>query len=100
MRKVLRKYPEIFPSEYVTFEHFKSAYALVFSRCLSWGIDSASMVPVADLFNHKSGQKTLMALEAIFDQDEKRKEELDLSDESGGSTSSDDEDPGPFEIEF
>ena len=55
LEKVLRQHPHIFPKQFVSFEQFRAVYAQVFSRCLAWGIDSASMVPVADLFNHECG---------------------------------------------
>lgn len=53
IEKVFLKHPNIFPARFVSFKIFKEVYAKIWSRTLSWGINSPSLVPVADLFNHR-----------------------------------------------
>ena len=95
LQKVMLDNPNIFPEKFVNFETFRGVYAQVMSRVLSWGIDSPSMVPVADLFNHMSGYHSKMALEKmtpenVFNQFENF-EENDALDDSVSSGSDDEE---------
>jgi len=51
-KKVLKKYPEIFPKDKVTKELFLFVYVNVVTRCFGWSIPCTMMIPVADIMNH------------------------------------------------
>ena len=50
--KVLKKYSRIFPSKFVDKELFLNIYAQVCTRCFGYGVNSCSMIPMADNLNH------------------------------------------------
>lgn len=52
--KILNKYPGIFPQKYISRPLFNNYYAQVCTRCFGYGLDSTSMVPMADNLNHSS----------------------------------------------
>jgi len=53
-KPVIDKYPEIFPTGFVTPEVFVNSYAQVCTRCFGYGNDLAKLVPMADNLNHSS----------------------------------------------
>lgn len=60
--KIMSEHPHIFPEEYRDPELFMSMFSNVISRCFGTGIDSTSLVPVADNYNHSSLGSTLEIL--------------------------------------
>ena len=48
----LKKYPDMYPPEFLTKEMFFWAYELVMTRCFGWSLPSTCLVPFADMFNH------------------------------------------------
>jgi hypothetical protein len=51
---MLLRYPEVFPLEFVEKDLFMNVYAQVCTRCFGYGLDSTSMIPMADNLNHSS----------------------------------------------
>ena len=49
---ILRQYPDIFPETFMTQSLFNICYSHVYSRCFGYGLDSTSMIPMADNLNH------------------------------------------------
>lgn len=51
-KKVLKAYPSLFPTSFVNKELFFNIYGQVCTRCFGEGVESTSMIPMADNFNH------------------------------------------------
>ena len=54
----LKDWPDIFPDKFVSQALFKNIYAQVCTRCFGYGLDSTSMVPMADNLNHSCVEVT------------------------------------------
>ena len=53
-KDVLEDYPNIFPAKYVRQDLFTNLFAQVCTRCFGYGLESCSMIPMADNLNHSS----------------------------------------------
>ena len=49
---ILKQYPNIFPERFLSEKLFNICYSHVYSRCFDYGLDSPSLVPMADNHNH------------------------------------------------
>ena len=58
-QKIMAEHPHVFPEEYRDPDLFMSMFSNVISRCFGTGVDSTSLVPVADNLNHNSIGSTL-----------------------------------------
>lgn len=61
-QKIMGEHPHIFPEEYRDPDLFMSMFSNVISRCFGTGLDSTSLVPVGDNFNHSAIGSTLEVL--------------------------------------
>lgn len=58
-KKVIIKYPEVFPGEFVGRGIFMNVYAQICTRCFGFGLTSTGMVPMGDNLNHSSVDITI-----------------------------------------
>ena len=52
LKKIVLKYPALFPAEQVRKEDFLWAYYMVCSRCFEIVPEETLLIPYADMFNH------------------------------------------------
>jgi hypothetical protein len=48
------EHPDVFPIVYTSRSLYNNYYGQVCTRCFGYGVDSTSMIPMADNFNHSS----------------------------------------------
>lgn len=65
-KEVLQKYPKVFGPKFVDEGLFMNIYAQVCTRCFGYGLDSTSMIPMADNLNHSSVDITYEVISTQF----------------------------------
>ena len=55
---VVQQYPEVFPAKFQTKELFDSIYTAICTRCFGEGVDSTSLIPMAEMLNHNNVDTT------------------------------------------